>query len=150
MTVVNDPDTLVGNYLARLELAARQLPAQRRTELVEEVRAHIAEARAAGADNETSVRTMLDRLGTPEEIVAAAQEGVPGLDSDVAHGLVVKREPRLRGRDIAALLLLPFGGFVLVVGWLVGLVLLWSSDRWRTGEKWLGTLVLPSAISAYL
>jgi hypothetical protein len=86
---------------------------------------------------------MLDRLGTPEEIVAAAQEGVIGPDDPLARGLVVRREPRLRGRDIAALLLLPFGGFVLVVGWFVGLILLWSSDRWRTGEKWLGTLVLP-------
>lgn len=147
MTVVNDPNTLIDDYLARLERAAWVLPPDRRTELVEEVRAHIAEA---GSDDEVSVRTVLDRLGTPEEIVAAAQDGeqvfaggqaVPGGHHPV--GGAAQPERRLRARDIAALLLLPFGGFIFVIGWFVGVVLLWSSDRWRTSEKWLGTLVLP-------
>jgi hypothetical protein len=52
-------------------------------------------------------------------------------------------EPRFRSRDITALLLLPFGGFIYLVGWAVGVALLWTSDRWTRTEKWLGTLVLP-------
>ncbi|HYU86509.1 MAG TPA: hypothetical protein VEK80_17025, partial [Kribbellaceae bacterium] len=80
MRVVNDPDTLVGDYLGRLEQAAQVLPADRRTELVEEVRAHIAEARTAGADDLAAVRTVLDRLGSPDEIVAAAREDAAGDD----------------------------------------------------------------------
>ncbi len=141
MRVVNDPDTLVGDYLGRLEQAAQVLPADRRTELVEEVRAHIAEARTAGADDLAAVRTVLDRLGSPDEIVAAAREDAAGDDRAPADG----REPerRLRVRDVATLLLLPFGGFLFVVGWFLGVVLLWSSDRWRTPEKWLGTMVIP-------
>ena len=29
------------------------------------------------------------------------------------------------------------------VGWLAGLILLWSSRNWNVKEKWLGTLVVP-------
>jgi hypothetical protein len=143
MTVVNDPDTLVGDYLARLEAAAGVLPAERRAELVDEVRSHIADARAEGAQDEAAVRTVLDRLGPPAEIVAAAGDAAGIGGGEGAGGNHPVPEPRLRGRDIAALLLLPFGGFVFLVGWFAGVILLWSSDRWRTSEKWIGTLVLP-------
>jgi hypothetical protein len=37
-----------------------------------------------------------------------------------------------------------------VVGWLVGLVLLWASPRWRRREKLLGTLVWPGGLLAPL
>ena len=43
----------------------------------------------------------------------------------------------------AAIILLLFGGFVFGVGWLAGLILLWSSRNWNVKEKWLGTLVVP-------
>ncbi len=61
---------LVADYLRRLEFASVSLPVQRRSELIEEIRDHLREALAA-ADGETQVRMVLDRLGTPEEIVAA-------------------------------------------------------------------------------
>ncbi|MEV6285034.1 hypothetical protein [Kribbella sp. NPDC051770] len=51
--------------------------------------------------------------------------------------------PRYRSRDVAALLLIPFGGFLLFAGWVAGVILLWKSDRWTSKEKWLGTLVWP-------
>lgn len=135
MTVGNDPDTLVRNYLARLEVAAEALPVHRRSELLDEVRGHIAEARAVGTDDEISVRTMLDRLGTPEEIVAAAQDG---MEPDA------RTKPRLPILEIIALLLLAFAGYLVVGGWIAGAVLLWPSRRWRVREKLLGTLVHPA------
>ena len=52
-------------------------------------------------------------------------------------------QPRLRSRDLLALLLLPFGGFIYLAGWAFGVLLLWKSDRWTKTEKWFGTLVLP-------
>ena len=55
----------------------------------------------------------------------------------------MRAEPRLRGVDVVALVLLVFGGFFAFLGWLVGVVLLWTSDRWTTGEKLLGTLLFP-------
>ena len=124
-----DSDGLVNDYLEALARAAQSLPAQRREELLADVRSHVAES---GATTEVEVRNVLERLGSPEEILAAYEEAPP-----------TRPEPRLRLREYAALVLLPFGGFLFVVGWLVGVVLLWTSDRWRTGEKLLGTLSLP-------
>jgi hypothetical protein len=36
------------------------------------------------------------------------------------------------------------------VGWLVGLVLLWSSRLWTTREKLIGTLIVPGGIATAL
>jgi hypothetical protein len=33
------------------------------------------------------------------------------------------------------------------VGWLAGLVLLWSSRAWTTRDKWIGTLVIPGGLA---
>jgi hypothetical protein len=52
-------------------------------------------------------------------------------------------QPRYRSRDLTALLLLLFGGFIYLAGWALGVLLLWRSDRWTKTEKWFGTLVLP-------
>jgi hypothetical protein len=46
-------------------------------------------------------------------------------------------------REELALIFLTVGSFVPVVGWLVGVVLLWTSRRWTTGEKLAGTLLVP-------
>lgn len=133
MNVQNDADRLVADYLRRLGEAAEPLPEARRTDLLAEVTSHIAEARHAGAVSEAEVQEMLTRLGSPDEIVAAATDGL----------VLVDRQPRYRSREVAALLLVTFGGFVYGIAWLVGIGLLWSSDRWTRGEKWLGTFVWP-------
>ncbi|MEU8659843.1 HAAS signaling domain-containing protein [Actinoplanes philippinensis] len=66
-------DELVAAYLARVERAASRLPAGRREELLGDLREHIEIARAeSDAGTEAEVRTILDRLGDPESIVAAA------------------------------------------------------------------------------
>ncbi|GAA3589966.1 HAAS signaling domain-containing protein [Kribbella ginsengisoli] len=132
MNVQNDADRLVDDYLRRLTEEAEPLPEARRTDLIAEVTAHIAEARAEGAVTEPEIRDMLARLGTPEEIVLAATDG-----------LVLVDEPRLRRRDATALLLLALGGLVFLFGWVIGVVLLWTSDRWTRNEKCLGTLIWP-------
>jgi uncharacterized membrane protein len=131
-------DEVVNDYLNRLEVAAAGLPPARRTELLEEIQEHIDAARAAGAAaDEATVRTMLDRLGEPEEIVAAALETSPAPE----RGLVAT--PPSAGLELAATLLLTVGSFVPLIGWAVGAVLLWGSRRWSTREKLLGTLVVP-------
>lgn len=77
----HDDDQLVGDYLRRLKAAASALPADRRAELIEEITAHIAEARAAksaGLDGSPSVPDILERLGNPAQIVQAEAEPLPG------------------------------------------------------------------------
>jgi hypothetical protein len=47
-------------------------------------------------------------------------------------------------------ILLPLGGFAFGVGWLVGLILLWSSRLWTTRDKLIGTLIIPGGLAASL
>ncbi len=85
---------LVADYLRRLERASASLPRTRRTELVAEIREHIDDALLeAGAADEVAVRNVLERLGPPEEIAAAA---APPVGSDRA-----RRQARGRGADRA-------------------------------------------------
>lgn len=130
------PDRLVAGYLARLERALADLPRARRRELVEDVSAHIAQARLElPAQDEAAIRNLLEGLGDPDEIAADARERLG--------------EPRRehRGLDIAALVLLLAGGVVVpFVGWLVGVVLLWVSDTWSARDKLIGTLVVPGGL----
>jgi Protein of unknown function (DUF1700) len=132
-------DKLVEDYLKRLNRELRDLPRARRRELVDEIAEHISEARAdLEPEDEATVRTLLDRLGAPEDIAAEARERFG----------VQRRSGAL---DIAALVLLLIGGVILpVVGWLVGVVLLWSSSIWTSREKLIGTLVIPGGLAAPL
>jgi hypothetical protein len=129
---MTEADSLVDRYLHDLEAELRGLPDGHRREILDDVRGHIVEARSAeGADTEAGVRTVLDRLGDPADIAAEARERL-----GVAPGPARPTTPWL---EVIALLLLvvPF------VGWLPGIVLLWISRLWTTGDKLIGTLVLP-------
>jgi hypothetical protein len=50
--------------------------------------------------------------------------------------------------EAAAVWLLPLGSLFVGVGWLIGVILLWASNVWTRGEKWLGTLVVPGGLAA--
>lgn len=129
-------EQVVGEYLDRLDRELADLPRSRRREIVDEISGHIEEARAAGADDEVSLRSLLDRLGDPADIAADARERF-----DV-------RRARAGAREIAALVLLLVGGLLLpVLGWFVGVVLLWASAVWTTRDKLLGTLVVPGGLA---
>jgi hypothetical protein len=130
-------DRLVHDYLAALESAAAGLPLDARRDLVADIREHLDQALGSPPYDEISVRTVLDQLGEPEEIVAAADRGTRA-----------PTQPRLRARDATGLALLLFGALAFGVGWLVGVVLLWTSDRWTTREKLLGTLIWPGGVLA--
>jgi len=39
------------------------------------------------------------------------------------------------------------GVFLMLVGWLVGVVLLWTSDLWTVREKLVGTLLVPGGLA---
>lgn len=125
MTTTAHP--LAQDYLRRLDRAARVLPSRDRHELLEQIRGHL-DAGLAPDSSEAEVRTLLDSLGPPEDIVAAAGP---------------EQEARRRGvREVLALVLL-VTGLPPVVGWLVGLALLVWSPLWTARQKLLGALVWP-------
>ncbi len=140
-------DALVDTYLQRIAAAAADLPPDRRDELVAEISEHIDAARSSGeVHDEASLRDLLDRLGEPEEIVAAARD-----DDDLSPSSPPSQPtpPVLRykkpgiGLEITAVLLLTLGSIVPLIGWLAGVIIAWTSRRWTTGEKLLATLVFP-------
>jgi hypothetical protein len=137
---------LVRDYLGRLHAAGWGLAPARRDELVAEVAEHINEAlRAegdAGAHGEAVVRNVLERLGPPEDIARAALE-----HGDEPVYAAIRAEDGTTLRDVWTLLLLTFGGFFIGFGWLVGVVLLWSTPRWSTRDRWLATLVWPFGVA---
>ena len=128
---------LAADYLKRLERAARRLPRGERRELVEEISAHLYEATYPDMSDADAL-TVLDRLGEPEDIVEAE---VPadraGADRRGIH-------------EWAAIFVLLFGGFIFFVGWIVGLILLWSSRAWDTRDKLIGTLIVPGGLATVL
>ena len=137
-------DKLVEDYLDRLERKLADFPSARRRELVQEISEHIAEARAGlESENEAEIRNLLDRIGDPADIAAEARGPAP--ETAPAAAPVERRSGAL---DVAALILLLVGGVVIpVIGWLVGVVLLWISNSWTTNEKLFGTLVVPGGLA---
>jgi hypothetical protein len=128
---------LAADYLRRLRAAARHLPADRLDDLCAEIESHLAEAIPPGASDADALE-VIERLGPPREIVEAEQ---PRRDARVDEG------PRT-WREWAAIVLLALGGFVFGIGWLAGLVLLWSSRAWTLRDKLIGTLIVPGGLAA--
>jgi hypothetical protein len=115
MNVNTDP--LVEGYLRHLEAVASALPAYRREELLTEIRAHLAEAlRPVPPGDEAAVRSVLDRLGSPEEIVAAAADPLPAVP------FVPVPVPVTNGLAVASLLfgIFWFGGIGSVAALVLG------------------------------
>ena len=118
---------LVADYLRRLEHAAAPLTRSRRAELVAEIREHVDDGLLeAGAADEVAVRNVLERLGPPEEIAAAAAPADSGPTG------------RAGKLEIAALiaLALPFAG------WLVGIPLMLLSQAWVGRDKAIAAFVV--------
>ncbi len=129
------PAQSVEDYLRDLAATARILPAARRRELIEDVRSHIEITLAESGQDAGSVRAGLDGLGEPREIVAAAMADGAAAPVRLSSGIT--------GLEITAILLLLFGGVLIGVGWLVGVLLLWASPRWALADKLVGALILP-------
>ena len=129
MTAVH-ASQLVDGYLRRLEVELRDLPADKRHEILEEIRGHIAEERSGLADeSDADVMNLLDRLGDPTALAAEARGG-----AERQAGFAPAS--RFGTLEVLALVLT-------VLAWPVGIVLLWASKAWTTREKVIGTLLPP-------
>ena len=132
---------IVEGYLARLELALAESDPARRTELLEDVRAHIAEARAALAEEtDAALLAILDRLGDPATVANGlaedterqdARDPAPSFTNAAAHRADT---PRWGVLEVGALLLTFFV-------WPVGVLLAWLSRSWDRREKIVATLI---------
>jgi hypothetical protein len=128
-------DQLIDGYLARLRVAATDLSPSVREELIEDMRAHIAEARTRESEEtDATILNILDRLGEPDAVVAEAGRRPDAFGSSQPGG---RSEPYRPGiLEIAAVILVPFF-------WPIGVILLWISPAWKWRDKLIGTLVPP-------
>jgi hypothetical protein len=127
---------LVDGYLGRLELELLDLAPERRQEILDDIRTHIADERDGLEDeSDADLLNLLDRLGDPAEIAAAARDGQSNTAAAPAS--------RVGAIEILALILTP-------LVWPAGVVLLWLSPAWTTRQKLLGTLVWPGGYPGLL
>lgn len=128
-------DATVEHYLHDLEEELRDLPPARRRELLEEIREHIGESLAEMPDGEEAgIRNVLERVGEPAVIAQEARE---------RFGI---RRVKPGIREVLVLILLPLGGFLYLIGWAVGAILLATSTVWTSREKVIGLLVVPGGL----
>jgi HAAS domain-containing protein len=109
---VGEADMLVRRYLAQLDAALQGVEASRRQEILAEVHEHIEEERTGIDPGDTaSVRTLLGRVGDPAAIAAVAGAPAPGS----------------RRWDAWAPWLIIFGPVASGLGWIAGVLILWTS-----------------------
>jgi hypothetical protein len=130
-------DDLVASYLDELTEALAGLPRARRSELLDDIADHIeallAEAAERGPVTREAVEAALAEVGEPEAIARAA-----GAETLPVQGAT--------GWDKAIIALLLVGGFILGIGWLIGVFMLWVSSAWRVKDKVIGTLLVPGGL----
>jgi uncharacterized membrane protein len=119
---------IIEGYLARLDLLLRESDPLRRRELVEDVRAHIVEARAGLAEEtDADLLAICDRVGDPadlaRELGPAGAVGTPRSQPYVWSWL-----------EIAAIALT-------VMAWPVGAILVLLSRVWTRREKVIATAI---------
>lgn len=121
-----EADRLIGRYLAQLDAALQGIDASRREEILAEVHGHIEQGRTGlDPDDAASVRTLLDRVGDPA--VIAAEAGAP--------------PPGSRRWDAWAPWLIIFGPVVSGLGWIAGMLILWTSPTWSRRDQLIATFV---------
>jgi hypothetical protein len=132
MKKVDNPETLIDEYLAAVDRSLHFASRGRREQIIDDLRNHIRDSREGGSsENGDTVRAVLERIGNPEAIADAERVGTAARTSSA-------------DRWVPWLLLL--GGLAALVGWIVGVILLWRSTVWRTRDKVIGTFLLPGGL----
>jgi hypothetical protein len=129
----SEADKLVQRYMAQLDAALQGVDASRREEILAEVHEHIEQGRdRLDTDDAASVRTLLGKVGDPAAI--AAEAGAPSPDS--------------RRWDAWAPWLIIFGPVASGLGWIAGILILWTSPTWSQRDKLIATFVSPAGLVA--
>ncbi|MFD4371180.1 HAAS signaling domain-containing protein [Streptomyces sp. NPDC058486] len=142
MNAIDHP--LVAAYLDSVARETAELPAERRAELLADLREHI---EVSDAQDDAGVRAVLAELGEPRTVAASALAEEEGPRAAGTSALPAGIGP-LSGRQVARLVAaLPALGGLLVLGspfagtlvLAIGLALLWKSPLWDVRHKRIGT-----------
>jgi uncharacterized membrane protein len=136
---------MVRDYLARLREESRMLPVDQARELVADIEEHLVAAIPPGA-SETEVRNVLERLGTPSELVSAAGATLPPQPTP-------SKSFASPGGAIACLLAAEFLSILLPLSvplWILGLVMMARATVWSERDRILGFVALGTGLPAAL
>lgn len=143
---------LITDYLDRLRRAAVGLPETDARELAADIEEHFRAATDGRAISEAEVRTLIDRLGPPEDLVAAAAPPTTAPTTEPAAQPRREWEATTVAMLLAAevliltILLIPIG----LVVWVIGLVFLARCHRWTSSQRLRAGLVLGSGVPVAL
>lgn len=155
MAVTQPPHPLATAWLERVDRLAADLPPGARAELLEDLREHLDTALEPQADGD-EVGAVLDRLGDPAEVVAAARAdaigtapppppGAPPAGSSAATAA----PGGLTAPEVIALAALVLAGLVgifvwpvTILLWAIGIAIVAVRGRWR-GAEVLAMVLLP-------
>jgi hypothetical protein len=150
MTEAQPTPQVVRSYPAQLEAALVGVP----DSVSRDIRAGVAEE-LTGLDA-AAAAARIEELGDPAFIAAEARAeagAVPMAGATPVVGAAVGVAPTAaaagdsRGYTIIAALLVALGGIVVpVLGWIVGIAMVWMSRTWSLGEKWIATLTGPVSV----
>lgn len=135
-------DAIQANYLKDIARELADLPRAQRDDLLDQIRQHLLEARRlSDPTSDLVVLNAIERLGDANDLAADARERLGAI-----------RGPRRIGaREWITLGMLSIGGILLpLIGWLVGISLLWSSTKWSVRERIIGSLAPPGGGGMYL
>ncbi|THG31524.1 tripartite tricarboxylate transporter TctB family protein [Naasia lichenicola] len=121
--------TAVSDYLRRLDEELERVPEP----LASQIREGVAEELRSVSDEDALTR--IEQLGDPAHIAAEASSDLTA-PTPTANG-----RGSSRAYVAATVALLTVGGLIFpILGWIVGLILLWSGAAWKTYEKVIATL----------
>ncbi|MGW4163460.1 HAAS signaling domain-containing protein [Streptomyces sp. NPDC004788] len=142
MNTIDHP--LVAAYLDAVARETAELPAERRAELLADLREHIEASRAEG---EQQLRKVLTDLGEPHTVAASALAEGPPAPRRAQGGptTTVAGPPPRRAWPTVAMLTVagPMFLFNIVVGLfllLASLLMLWDSPLWEQRSRVIGTV----------
>ncbi|MFB7864902.1 hypothetical protein [Streptomyces sp. NPDC056069] len=132
---------LVAEYLDAVARETAELPAERRAELLADLREHI---EVSGAGDDQRLREVLAELGEPRMVAASAlaEEPQAGGAPEPKSPVLPERPTRARltvGLLAVAGLLVLLNSFAGGVALIAGLALLWTSPYWDNRRKVIGT-----------
>jgi uncharacterized membrane protein len=130
------PEYIIQAYLDRVSHELQDLPTRDRDEILDDLREHIHES--AGPieyASEADIRNILERLGHPQDVANEASTRHADPPVSEAQPEVKSELDKTPGAlEVAAIILT-------ALFWPIGVLLAWISQRWKTRDKVIATII---------
>lgn len=133
----SNPESIIQGFLTRVDQELADLSESERTEILDDLRAHIYEAAGdPSTSTEPEVHNVLERLGDPRDVAREARDRSPDYEPEPQPLPPVRydHEKTPGALEVAAIILT-------ALFWPIGVLLAWVSERWKTRDKVIATVI---------